>query len=162
MSQQHPIRWNGSTAGRAGQPKRLCDIAIVTLATLLCSGCNGPEQADRLPTFPVEGQALADGQPAEGALIVFHPLDASAPISLRPSGRVGADGTFRLTSYETGDGAPAGKYAVTVLWPEPPTHPLAEPDMGRDRLAGRYLTPERSPLRAEVGEGENRLQPFEL
>ncbi len=38
---------------------------------------------------------------------------------MRPHGRVGPDGRFTLTTYQPGDGAPTGKYNVTVVWPGP-------------------------------------------
>jgi hypothetical protein len=37
---------------------------------------------------------------------------------LVPHAEVDADGSFRLTTtFRTGDGAPAGRYALTLTWP---------------------------------------------
>lgn len=53
---------------------------------------------------------------AAGALVVFHPTDPAAEKRMggKPFGKVGSDGTFKLTSYAEGDGAPEGEYGVTI------------------------------------------------
>lgn len=129
------------------------------LLALLCS-CSADD--GRVPVYPVHGAALHQGEPAEGALVIFNPVSSKGESAIFPSGTVQADGSFQLTSYETADGAPAGEYAVTVRWPEPPKSPLDTPDMGNDRLGNRFIDPQRSPWRVEVVEGENRLEPFLL
>lgn len=111
----------------------------------------------RLPTYPVTGSvAFADKKPAANATVVFHPTDPA--ITVRPRGKVGADGSFQLTSYDGNDGAPAGKYRVTVeLW-------LAgRPDEGpSNRLPEKFAKPESSGLEATVGTGPTTLDPFAL
>jgi hypothetical protein len=49
--------------------------------------------------------------------VVFHPKDNADPQAPRPFGTAGADGSFGLTTSRPGDGAPAGEYRVTVIWP---------------------------------------------
>lgn len=53
-----------------------------------------------------------------GALVVFHPTDPALEkrIGGKPFAKVKDDGTFALTSYDEGDGAPEGEYGVTVQW----------------------------------------------
>ena len=142
-----------------GSLGRVLRVFVVSLALSLC-GCIAED--GRVPVYPVSGSVQHGGRPAEGAIVSFHPLDASAPSPLQPSGKVDAAGNFQLTSYESGDGAPAGKYAVTILWPAPPKSPIDAPDAGPDRLNGRYLDPRKSPWQVEVIEGSNALEPFEL
>ena len=74
--------------------------------------------ARRVPCHPVKGQVTFRDRPAAGALVIFHPVDGSAPpaIPAKPSGRVGDDGSFTLSTYGEGDGAPAGQYRITVQW----------------------------------------------
>ncbi|MBX6312451.1 MAG: hypothetical protein IRY99_05955 [Isosphaeraceae bacterium] len=133
---------------------------VFGLAALVIGSCGRDD--GRLPVYPVEGQVLHRGQPAEGALIVFHPLDNPDPEASRPNGRVVADGSFRLGTYEAEDGAPAGRYAVTVFWPGAPSGPDADPDLQPDRLRGRYGNPHASPWQVQVREGPNELEPFQL
>jgi hypothetical protein len=133
--------------------------AGLLLALPLCLGCGSRLNG-------VRGKVVYQGNPAQGALVVFHPKggDSHAP---RPSGVVGADGTFKL-SGPTGQGAAAGQYAVTIVWPAEQqqavrrplsTEPESEPP---DRLGGRYANPSNTPLEATVASGSNELTPFEL
>lgn len=133
---------------------------LVFFASLGLTACSDGDA--KIPVFPVTGRVVYQGQPAEGALVSLHPIDEKLPAALQPSGKAKADGTFSLTTYETGDGAPAGKYAATVFWPAPPASPVEAPDSGPDRLRGRYLDPHKSPWQVQVIEGPNDLKTFEL
>jgi len=60
------------------------------------------------PTYQVTGQVTVDGKPVPGATLVFHAVDATNfKWQEMPQGRTDAEGKFTLTTYETGDGAPA-------------------------------------------------------
>lgn len=110
-------------------------------------GCGWPGKAT---VFPVEGQLLVAGRPAANAMIAFRPVRGTA-VAVLAVAVTGADGRFRLTTYQAGDGAPAGEYAVTVVWPDAslPLDECADP-VTHDRLAGRYADPLRTNLRATV------------
>lgn len=128
--------------------------ALLVFALLV--GCDGEE---RRAVFPVQGSLIVNGQPAEGALVSFHPLDGE-PVDQRgsrPWGTVQADGTFRISTYGQHDGAPVGEYAVAVVW-------LENPDAAApvDKLAGRFADPKASTWHARVAEGENLLQPHRI
>lgn len=61
--------------------------------------------------FPVSGVITLDGAPYAGATVAFNATDKKG----RPaSGVADADGKFRLTTSQEGDGAMRGKYKVTV------------------------------------------------
>jgi hypothetical protein len=116
---------------------------------------------------PVEGTVLYNGQPARGAVVVFHPKDNDSMTARRPTGVVGDGGTFTLSTQKPGDGAAAGEYLVTVVWPEDagpakPTMSTAPPPDPPDRLKGRYAERGKSGLTAVVKAGANHLPPFEL
>ena len=70
-----------------------------------------------------------------------------------------ADGTFTLTTYAAGDGAPEGGYQVLLLWPAEAKEGEEEPEP--DRLLGWYDVA-RSKLTVRVRAGENDLPPFNL
>jgi len=85
--------------------RRLFQLLLASALGTLAS-CEPSEK--RLPTFPVTGSvAFADKKPAANATVVFHPTDPT--ITVRPRGKMAADGSFQLTSYDGNDGAPAGK-----------------------------------------------------
>jgi hypothetical protein len=89
--------------------------------------------------------------------------DLKGPGTIPPVGTTDANGEFALTSYEPDDGAPAGKFQVTVFWPEPiPEGADEEMFQPKDRLKEKYLDPETSQLSAEIPVGGAELAPFEL
>lgn len=136
-----------------------CSRAAALVALCALAGCGGAP--DRVPVYPAGGSLAHDGKPAVGAIVILHPADpASAPI--KPRGKVKADGTYRLTTYDTGDGAPAGAYAVTVYWPRPPAPGQPDNDDGPDRLGGRHLRPDQPVARVTVVAGDNALEPINL
>lgn len=132
--------------------------AIVVATT---AGCGAEDQGVRV--YPISGQVLYRNQPAAGARVTLYavaPIDAKTPI---PTAVAQADGTFRLTSYQPADGAPAGEYAATVVWTDPPPPGVnSESYSPVDKLGGRYATPDKSPLKVTVAEGDNVLEPFKL
>jgi hypothetical protein len=135
---------------------------LLTLA-LVAAGCRRSDRSkDWLPVHPTSGTVTVKGKPAEGAKIIFHPLNPADGKTVYPFARVGADGAFRLTTYASNDGAPAGEYAVTIVWPAPPENPDDEPFGGPDQLKGAYANPKKPLLKATVKEGDNPLPSFEI
>jgi hypothetical protein len=132
--------------------------------TLLGCGTNGC-----LPTYPVSGELTINGAPANGCVVTFVPADPALQGVVLPTGKVNESGKFELTTYETGDGAPAGDYGVTLLW-EATKWAGKDPDRGvdpvvtvkPDRLMDKYASPEQSKLKAKVVAGKNALEPFRL
>ena len=114
----------------------------------------------RETVFPVEGVILADGRKFEGAAVTFYPRNAP-PLARRPAGRVGPDGTFRLTTYEAGDGAPIGQYVVTVEL-RTMVRDGDEFRLGPNVLPAKYASPKTTVLQALVVEGPNRLPQWKI
>jgi len=141
--------------------------AILGNLIILCLGCSsqsGPTyQGDQVPVHPVSGQVTLGGQPLQDARLFFHAVDSSQSIQLRPRAFAEADGSFQVTTYSANDGAPAGKYTVTVSWLGPLDGVKEDDeDLLPERLPRRYQNPSQSGIEIEVVEGENQLPPFEL
>jgi len=119
-------------------------------------------QHDPHAPHPVRGKVFFRGRPAEGAQVVFYPHGSPDAPSPRPAAVVGKDGTFRLTTRLAFDGAPAGHYAVTVIYRALTYQADDEDTAGPDLLQGRYSDPQTSPLQASVVAGPNDLAPFFL
>jgi hypothetical protein len=116
--------------------------------------------SSRKPVYPVTGHLYLKHKPVAGATVIFHPVKADPTEVAKPAGRVEDDGTFKLTTYDKGDGAPEGDYVVTVEWRAPKRTPL-EQHPG-DRLRGRYSDPKTSTLRVRVDRQTADLQPIDL
>jgi hypothetical protein len=130
-------------------------ILLASVVPLILCSC---ARDNRKPVFPVQGKVLYKGQPAQNAIVFLHPLGNVASAAPTPHGIVAADGSFQIGTYRDKDGAPAGQYAVTVVW-------KTEARGGDDQdnlLPVRYLNPSTSGLTAQVKEGPNELEPFQL
>jgi hypothetical protein len=131
-------------------------LAWMVLGLLVCIGCGD----GKAPTFDVSGRVLVKGKPAQGAFLVFHPKEAAEKDAPRPYATTNADGEFKLTTYESEDGAPAGGYRVTIVWrPVPKSTIEAEKP---DRLQGRYSNPATSGIEVTIPKETIKLEPFTL
>jgi hypothetical protein len=112
----------------------------------------GVSTAGQKAVFPVKGQVHFEGTPTPDAQVVFHRIEGKKMI-WTADGIVEADGSFRLTTYKAFDGAPAGEYAVSVIWREMKSNG----QLGANRLPEKYASPATSGLRARVKTGENEI-----
>src|SRR5262245_58148292 len=99
-SSVHGTRWRGRWS-------------ILAMAAIVAAGCNSEV---RVPVFPVSGKVTYQGHAPVGAQIILHPVKYTGPDSVTPVGTVLDDGTFKVTAYDPGDGAPQGDYVATVQW----------------------------------------------
>jgi hypothetical protein len=119
-------------------------------------GCS--DEQWKADTYPAHGTLTVNGEPAVGAVVELHSVGGQPDVrNSRPWAIVQEDGSYVLSTYESGDGAPVGDYAVTLRWP---------PDVGQpslaDRFDGAYATRSRSQWEVSISEGENPLPPITL
>jgi hypothetical protein len=141
--------------GRRSAAGVACGIAICALLV----GCGGDKGWPK--RYPVSGKVLVDGKPAVRATVKFNPSGPHADGKLyAPSTFTDDDGSFRMTTFEAGDGAPAGEYTVTVVanYAVKDGQDVPVPDL----LGGRYSDPKKTPLKVTVREEDNALAPFDL
>jgi hypothetical protein len=135
-------------------------VGLLVLVWSALSLGRGHGRPERLLVYPVTGKVLVNGRPAAGAAIVLHPQDPS--LSARPRAVVQSDGSLAVTTYEPGDGAPAGEYKATVEW----RRPAAGQEVGGDGppppnvLPPDYASSATTPLTVTVEEGENEIPPL--
>jgi hypothetical protein len=128
--------------------------ALVALVSS-CGGTRGPK------LYPVKGSVRINGEPAKDVNVVFTPVAPSGggATPLSPAAVTGEDGSFRLMSFKPGDGAPAGDYQVTVIYP---MNRFSKYLAGTDRLKRKFANPKTSGLTAKVEPKSNDLPPFDL
>lgn len=116
-------------------------------------GCGGTGGATE-PTYPAEGRVLlASDRPLTGGRVALVP---EGGLGTPASGEISPDGSFRLTTREPGDGAPAGRYKVRI---EPP------PPAGKARKPAfplKYVDEDSSGLVLTIRPESNRLGPIRL
>ena len=128
---------------------------LAVAAGLACTGCGEDWQAQ---TYPAHGRITINGEPPAGAVVELRSTGEQPDVrNSRPWGIVQEDGSFTLSTYEKGDGAPAGSYKVVVRWPPD----VSQPSLA-DRLNGAYANSEGSQWSVEIAEGENQLPPIEI
>lgn len=149
-----------------------CDIRTkrcirVVGVMLVAAGLTGCWQGSdgRASRVTVTGSVSCDGRPVEGARVVLYPLAEGLPAA---HGTTDSAGSFRLTTYDPGDGAVPGSYVALVtktqseneMSPEegdayfartgtPPPFPTV-----RNLLPARYGDHESSGLVCEVVAGQ--------
>jgi hypothetical protein len=154
------------------------------MLALTLASCGGTGEG----LAPVTGKVVCDGQPAAGAIVLFHrqpgePAPPAAAAGVIPSATVNDDGLFAVESGGLGRGAAPGKYNVLIHWPEPDDpaaagsgrkvqktnvkgvivvkHGKLDP-VPSDRLKGRYSDASKPQLKAEVKSGPTDLGTIEI
>ena len=93
--------------------RRMSTIGVLC-AALALQGCGG-DGVERVPVVEAAGKVYVDDQPYGPATLTLRPVTKGKDDKRPPlGGLVQADGSFTLTTYETGDGAPPGEYTVSL------------------------------------------------
>ncbi len=90
-----------------------CFAIVTALALCTCTlGCSGG--SDEFDTVSVSGKVYVDGAVHSSGSLQLYPI--SGPDEVKPSvaGVIGSDGSFTLTTYSEGDGAPPGEYSASL------------------------------------------------
>ena len=159
--------------GKRNTVKRITLLAASCVVAALI-GCN-PGESDRLPRAPVDVKVTYKGQPVQDAVVTFLSMGVGAEAGRPPAfGRTGPDGTVKLGTYESSDGAIIGKHGVAIVKQEfinqkvaadqdsPDYNPGASPvPQTKHLLPQKYAVAGTSGLTAEVVKGPNSFT-FEL
>lgn len=132
----------------------LCVVGLLALA-----GCGkAPPLDGAVPVYAVSGTLTHQGKSMGGAIVTFHPLNPTGKFPPAPSAKADENGAYKLTTYDTADGAPAGEYRVTVYWPgQRRGTPNEEGDLPPDQLREVYASKTTSKLRATVATRDNTI-----
>ncbi len=91
-------------------------VALTALLSLSGCGETGPQGPVRVKTVPVKGKVVVDGAGVElpkRVQIRANPVGATVSEEATSGGIAEPDGSFSLSTYEAGDGLPAGEYKLT-------------------------------------------------
>lgn len=150
------LRATNPRGGRkVGDPHRWAAVwvALTTVALSSCEEALQPTNPSALQ--PVAGKVLVDGKPDTGVEVRLYPLNRSNDVDApHPHGTTDKEGRFQLRTGETGKGAPAGPYLVTLVWPAGRG--------GADQLGDAFAEPDGSGLTALIDEKTTELPTFEV
>ncbi len=135
---------------------RFLPLFSIALGIFTLAGCGpgGPS------TVPVSGTVTYQGQPVDGARIMF--VATGGPPA---NGVTDAQGRFSLTTVEPGDGAVVGSYKVSITKRQEipdPRQPDSPYKLTKDLLPARYSNLSQTDLTAEVKAGGPNDFKFEL
>jgi hypothetical protein len=136
----------------------LRNLALLALACLPL-GCSGENRG----LAPVSGTVYMNGKPLPNASVIFTPVEDNVRVGV---GSTDKNGKYRLTSFQTNDGARIGKHAVTIRAYEVPDGPFKPADdmslsRGKMLTPAKYSKAETSGLTATV-ENKNNVIDFNL
>jgi hypothetical protein len=135
-----------------------CLLAAMSLAAASCS----EDEPYRKPTVPVRGIVTIDGKVPDTAVQVqFHSLqgmDAEHPTMSQTETK--PDGSFEVSTYESGDGVPEGDYALTFSWQK--FDLFSRSYTGPDKLSGRYKDPKKSEFKVTVKDADEPIDLGEI
>src|SRR5262245_60849941 len=119
---------------------------LLLTACLALAGC-----WNNLPkTIRVSGRVTFDGQPPPAiGTVYFLPIEAGEGFPSRPAtGDFGADGQFRATTFERGDGLMPGKYLMSIeCWDSPPS---MSGNPGKSAVPKKYQSPQTSGFKLDI------------
>jgi hypothetical protein len=139
---------------------RFAALCLIIMYSCVVAGCG----AGASSIAPVSGSIRVNGQPLKLGRICFYPEKGRPAI-----GEIGADGTYRLTTVQTGDGATMGKHRVTIEAVEvigaPKTMAEESAQAGKTAppatvkwfAAERFSRVQSTDLEAEVKPGDNQI-----
>jgi hypothetical protein len=129
------------------------------VVAVLAAGCSGGD--GRVAVYPVQGKVTVGGEAPSGALVVLYPVPGASKTDIRPSARVGRDGSFKVTTYEADDGAPAGEYTATIQWNKL-VKKGGDYAAGPDVIPAGYGSPDRSEWKVRVASAANDLPAVDI
>ncbi len=119
----------------------------------------------------VSGTVTYDGKPVDKGRVTFTPVSGEGDSGgTSAMGPIESDGSYSLTTFNTGDGAMAGQHIVTVVVPIEDIDELNKPrpdgsiayKLPKELIPQKYNDPKSSPLRNTVVAGENNKLDIEL
>jgi hypothetical protein len=144
--------------------KWLAASAVALGCVSMGLGCGG--RTEKPPMGRVRGIVTYDGKPLNKGRITFTPVSgdgvSGGTSAMSP---IESDGSYDLTTFDTGDGAIVGQHIVTVSVPIEDINELNKPKadgsiayiLPKEFIPKKYTNPKDSPLRNTVVAGDNKL-----
>ncbi|WP_339735321.1 hypothetical protein [uncultured Gimesia sp.] len=147
--------------------RNLLILLLITITSTACSSSSEDKWTKQRPqTFPASGTVTFEGQPLEGATIIFRSNSGQPQAAV---GRSDQAGKFQLRTFEDGDGAIAGEHSVSITCVKTEGPPegtnLDEANVIIKEISlipKKYGDPKKSGLTATVGSDQENQFTFEL
>ena len=93
---------------------------------------------------------MVDGAPAGFLQITAVPNGGAGAVPMNSTALTAGDGSFSLSTYESGDGVSAGDYSLTFVWGE---MNLLNGRYAGDKLNGKYADAAASEVKLTIAAG---------
>lgn len=138
---------------------RLAALGLVAIVMASLSGCGSDFEKPKLGK--VKGKVTNGGKPVEAGHIVFTPVAGKGgDTGQSATGEINPDGTYEITTFDTGDGAIVGQHVVTVEvrnkgdeMPKPKADGTIDYKLPKTVSPPKYAKVDTSPLRCTVEAG---------
>lgn len=139
---------------------RLAALVLGSGSILVLAGCGS--DFDKPKLGKVHGKVTYKGQPVQAGRVVFTPAQGKGgDTGQTATGEINSDGTYDMTTFNTGDGAILGQHIVTVIIPEKGSENMGKPKadstieykLPKNVAPSKYASPDKSPLRCTVVDG---------
>jgi hypothetical protein len=146
---------------------RLTAAGLSFALSLVVAGCGA--NADMPKLGKVHGKVTYKGQPVASGHIEFVPMSGKGgETGQSATGEISSDGSYEMTTFNTGDGAIVGQHVVTVVVRDKSGQDVTKPDanghikyeLAKTTSPSKYASADKSPLRCTVREGTN--PPFDI
>lgn len=137
-------------------------LAIGLAVALTFAGCGGAD-----PNKPklgrVSGKVTYKGQPLTSGTVTFSPeAGKGGETGQVATGPISSNGSYELTTFNTGDGAILGQHIITVQTSQVDGDSLGKPKadgtfsytVPKSLVPSKYVAVDKSPLRFTVVEGK--------
>src|SRR4051812_21554087 len=131
---------------------RLARLALLLAIPFWTAACSNSE---KIGTVPAKGTVTYKGKPLEKGQIQLLPDNGPAAVGLIENGN------FVLGTNADGDGAPPGKYRVTVAWYKENKNRFGE-SVTKAVLPVRFASPDTSGIVVEIPESGNEAIKVDL
>lgn len=121
------------------ESSRLRTVVVVSVAA--CIGLFAACSRSPYTLADVSGRVTLDGEPLAGGVVSFQPRAAgNAAPGPGSTGRLDAEGRFRLTAIDGAPGAVVGTHLVRIYSRSPESAPKGDSDApgSRERVPARY------------------------
>jgi hypothetical protein len=140
-------------------------VGVALILALVGNGCGGTDPA-KPKLAKVSGKVTYKGQPVTSGRVAFTPEASKGSSSGQvATGDIGSDGSFRLTTFDTNDGAVLGQHIITVQvlqgnenMGKPKPDGTFDYKLPKSVVPVKYTEADKSPLRYTVVEGTNNYE----
>lgn len=119
---------------------------------VLLAGCSRKPAHYRKPTSKVTGKLVIDGdEPGSEVKIECIPVaqaDSDPAHFSMSTTMTQPDGSFEISTYQSGDGVPDGEYVLVIMWGA--MNVMSRTYGGPDKLKGKYSDPKKSEIKFTV------------